>query len=356
LVMTMNQVPWMWAVVGLMVLTGTTCGSPLPLQVKGNQLLDSSGKTVLLHGVDRSGTEFACVQPGNLIFNGPYDQTSINAMKTWKINSVRIPLNEDCWLGINGLPPSVSGAAYRTAVTTFVNLFLTNNIYVILDLHWTAPGSTVATGQQAMPNQDHSISFWKSVATAFKGNGAVIFDLFNEPFPGSNTFDSTPAWQCWRNGGGACSGLNFQAAGMQDLVTAVRSTGATNVLMLGGIAYSNSLTQWLQYLPNDTLTPPQLAASWHSYNFNYCNQQNCWQQYIFPVAQKYPIVIGEFGENDCAHGYADQLMAWADQNKLSYLGWTWNNWDCGQGPSLISDYSGNPTNYGLGLKNHLANL
>jgi hypothetical protein len=47
------------------------------------------------------GAEFACVQ-GWGIFDGPTDNTSIAAIKSWNINVIRIPLNEDCWLGING--------------------------------------------------------------------------------------------------------------------------------------------------------------------------------------------------------------------------------------------------------------
>jgi len=295
-----------------------------------------------------------CNKGRNQIFNGPNDQTSVTAMKTWNINSVRIPLNEDCWLGINGLPPSVSGKAYQTAVTDFVNLFLDNDIYVIIDLHWTANGTAIAKGQAPMPNMDHSPDFWRSVATNFKGNNAIIFDLFNEPFPSGGTWNEPAAWLCWRNGGASCPGIGFEAAGMQDLVTAVRSVGSTNVLMIGGLAWSNSFAQWMTYLPNDTLN--QIAGSWHSYNFNYCSNQGCWQQYVLPVAQKYPIIIGEFGENDCAHSYTDGLMAWADQNKLSYLGWTWNTWNCSSGPALITDYTGTATNYGAGLKAHLANL
>jgi aryl-phospho-beta-D-glucosidase BglC (GH1 family) len=50
---------------------------------------------------------------------------------------------------------------------------------------WTAPGSQKADGQLPMPDQDHSIAFWSSVAQQFKNNSAVIFDLFNEPFPGT---------------------------------------------------------------------------------------------------------------------------------------------------------------------------
>jgi endoglucanase len=343
------------ALQAIILATLVCVGVALPnLKVSGNRLVDPNGNTVILHGVDRSGTEFACVQPGNLIFNGPNDQASVTAMKTWNINAVRIPLNEDCWLGINGLPPSVSGKAYQTAVADFVNLFLQNDVYVILDLHWTANGTAIAKGQEPMPNTDHSIDFWKSVATYFKGNDAIIFDLFNEPYPNNGNWDDAGAWKCWRDGGGNCTGLSFEAAGMQSLVNAVRSVGATNVVMLGGLAWSNSFAQWMTYLPTDPLQ--NTAGSWHSYNFNYCNNQACWQQYVLPVAQKYPIIIGEMGENDCQPTYITALMSWADQNKLSYLGWTWNNWDCSQGPSLITDYSGTPTAFGAGLKAHLQNL
>ena len=74
------------------------------------------------------------------------------------------------------------------------------------------------------------------------------------------------------------------------------------------------------------------------------------------MAAKVPVVTGEFGENDCAHGYADSYMTWADAHGLSYLGWTWNPWDCGGGPALISDWNGTPTAYGAGLRDHLAAL
>jgi hypothetical protein len=345
----------MKALLLLLALAGVSVHAAISnLKVNGNRLVDTSGNQVLLHGVDRSGTEFACVQPGNLIFNGPNDQASVTNMKSWKINAVRIPLNEDCWLGINGLPSSVSGAVYQKAVSDFVHLFLSNDVYVILDLHWTAAGTAIAKGQAAMPNTDHSIDFWKSVAAYFKGNDTIIFDLFNEPFPSNGAWNDNGAWACWRDGGNSCPGIGFTAAGMQSLVTAVRSVGATNVLILGGLAWSNSFAQWMTYLPNDTLH--NIAGSWHSYNFNYCNNQGCWNQYVLPVAQKYPIVIGEMGENDCQPTYINGLMSWADQNKISYLGWTWNTWDCDSGPALITDYSGTPTGYGAGLKAHFANL
>ena len=70
-----------------------------------------------------------------------------------------------------------------------------------------------------------------------------------------------------------------------------------------------------------------------------------------------PVVTGEFGQDDCAHGLVDQYMNWADVKGISYLGWTWNTgggWTCTSGPSLITNYNGTPTNYGVGLRDHLA--
>jgi len=92
-----------------------------------------------------------------------------------------------------------------------------------------------------MPNRDHSIEFWREVATYFKDMPDVIFDLHNEPYPDRTGGTLDEAWTCWRDGGW-CTGINYEVAGMQDLINAVRSTGAGNVIMLGGLAYSNDIS------------------------------------------------------------------------------------------------------------------
>jgi len=42
-------------------------------------------------------------------------------MKRWHINVVRVPMNEDCWLGINGVKARYSGRNYRQAIAAFVS-------------------------------------------------------------------------------------------------------------------------------------------------------------------------------------------------------------------------------------------
>jgi Cellulase (glycosyl hydrolase family 5) len=320
------------------------------LHISGSKLLNGANKEIIPHGVNRSGTEYMCVQ-GNGFFDGPSDETSVNAMASWHINTVRVPLNEDCWLGINGSPSDFSGPAYQKAIEDYVHLLNSKNLIVILDLHWTAPGIDLATKQVAMPDMDHSPEFWTSVAKTFKGNSSVIFDLFNEPFPSS--------WDCWLKGSTAthtapCADLDYAAAGMQTLVDAVRTTGAQNVLIASGIAYASNLEQWAKDMPQDP--NHDIMASFHDYNFTQCATLSCIQNNIQSVLPVAPVIVGELGENDCKPTYVNNSMNWFDKVQVGYVGWSWNVADCGKFPALISNYDGTPTGFGAGIKQHFADL
>jgi hypothetical protein len=333
-------------------------GSAPQLHVSGNKLVDASGNTVVLHGMNRSGTEFACVQNAG-IWSGPNDQASITAIKTWThVNAVRVPLNEACWNGKSYVPSADAGANYINAVKAYVSLLNSNGIVAILDLHWTdgaytGPSSACsdanATCQKPMPDASQAVPFWTSVANTFKGNNAVIFDLFNEPYPDIALGSETAGWQCLRSGGSSCSsGFSYPVAGMQTLVNAVRSTGASNVIMVSGLTWTNDLTQWLAFEPADP--DHNIAASWHSYNFNACVTQSCWTSQIAPVIAKVPLIAGEIGENDCAGSYIQPLTTWLNSQGTGYLAWTWDDWNVGCNPVLITDYTGTPTAYGAAYK------
>lgn len=316
------------------------------LKVQGNQLQSSSGQPVRFLGANLSGPEYACIQ-GWGIFDGPANATTVQAMTAWHINSVRVPLNEDCWLGINGVKSAYGGATYRQALVNYVNLLHQYGLYAEVSLMWSAPGTTRATYQREMPDSDHSVALWQSVASAFKDDPNVIFGVYGEPHG--------VGWACWKNGGSACAndGLSYSAAGMQSLVTAVRGTGATQPIAVPGIDYANNLSQWLQYQPND----PQhaLVAEFHEYGDNTCASITCWNSQELPVLQQVPLLTGELGESvdgTCAHTFIDRYMSWADANGVSYQGWTWDTWGgCGV---LITSSSGTPTSgFGQGYKAHL---
>jgi endoglucanase len=237
---------------------------------------------------------------------------------------------------------------YQTFMKNQVNTFLQNGLYVILELHWTAAGSATARGQQPMLNMDHSVAMWSQVAAAFKGMDAVILEPHNEPYPDGNQ-DTVAAWTCWRDGG-SCPGLGYQAAGMQTMVNTIRATGATNIIALGGVQYSNTLTRWLAYKPNDPRN--NLAASWHVYNFNWCKTVACYDSQVAPVAAVVPLIATEIGTDPYDATWMTTLMNWLEARGASYLVWSWSTW--GQANSLLTNFNGTPSSpYGVLVRNYL---
>jgi hypothetical protein len=314
-----------------------------------------------LLGVDHSGFEYACVrQAGPTLSDGPEPEELARLLSDWGgVNVVRLPLNEDCWLGINGVSPTTSGEVYREAVIRYLARLHTQGLFAIVDLHWSAPGSQLAIGQQPMADRDHAPAFWRSVANVLGADAMTLFDLFNEPSLTPEMTRPVEPWACWADGctltvsqGGAAA--HWDAAGMNELVQAVRGAGAANVVLASGLAYGNDLSGWLAHAPRDPLG--QVVASFHVYDFNPCAAAPCWEAQVAPVAEAIPVVAGELGEDDCAHGFIDAFMSWADAHRLSYLGWTYNPWDCKSGPSLIRAYDGGVTEFGRGLRQHFLDL
>ncbi len=306
------------------------------LHVAGNRLVDQNGHPFQLRGVNRSGGEYAC-QQGWGFSDGPVDEAAVAAIASWGANAVRLPLNEDCWLGLDAASP-YSGASYRTWVHDLVARLHHHGLVPVLDLQW-AESTGPATGTAELPDAKHAPRFWSSVASEFRDDHALVLDLYNEP--------RDVSWGCWRDGCTVKGG--WKAAGMQSLVDAVRSTGATQPLMLGGLAYANDLSRWMTYRPHDPAG--QLVASFHVYADNTCRSTSCWDSQVAPVSSQVPVVTGEVGEYDGGVSLLNAYLPWADAHGISYLGWSWNVWK--ERTALISSYDGVPTEYGRGLRDHL---
>jgi hypothetical protein len=345
------------------------------VRVRGNRFVDGQDRPVRLLGFNHAGAEYACVE-GTGYFDTPDgaapSEPVVQAMRAWRgATAVRVPLNEQCWLGLPAVPAKYAGAGYRSAVRTFVARLNDAGLVAVLDLHRSAPAGARSREQEPLPDRDHSPDFWRSVATTFAGRPAVVFDLFNEPFPyGDN--DSGRAWSCWRDGGCTLTSVNsgrpYVAAGMNELIAAVRSTGARNVVLAGGIHWAEGMTRWLAYRPTDPLG--QLGASFHAYSFNtYCADTACYDRDLAPLVKAVPLFVGEIGptlalgsngiDADCPRsavrsgGFADSTLDWLDAHGASWTAWSWNPWgDCW---SLTKDWDGEPTSaWGKELRRRLA--
>lgn len=380
-----------------------TGGAP-DLAIEGNRFVGDGSPTRLL-GVNITGPEFVCAGPlysdyyKQGVWAYPVGDAAVAAMAAWKINAVRIPLNEDCWLGINpvtrtGEPsytvkPAKGAAArkraqraarhYRSEIRAFVRRLHARGLYAILDLHWTAPGSLPATGQYPLPDRDHSVAFWKSVATAFKADRSTVFELFNEPMlSNTKTYRDDLTWSCLRDGcviPNRCADCEhpkvrgrYRTAGFQRLVDTIRHTGARNPILVSGRFYSSDLSRWLEFMPRDPLR--QIGAVYHGYDLPPCAGGSCWTTTLAEIAKHVPVTATEFGHNEgdepCTSDIAwdDRLMTWADGAGAGYLAWVWWNLDdqyddprpkCSLG--MLLDEAGTPRpGHGQAVHDHFAAL
>ena len=336
------------------------------LHVDGNTIKNSQGQVVRLHGVNRSGTEYRCIAANTTqtpnIFDGASDDASISVMASWNVNAVRVPLNEDCWLAINGAPAVNSGTNYKNAIKTYVGLLEQHNMAPILELHWAAPGTTSANRQQPMPDADHALAFWTDVAPDVRERQPRHLRAVQRAVPGleprqrggldllARRLHRDPA-QRERHERRHVHGHRLSGARHRD-----PGTGAANLILLGGVQYSNTLTMWQASKPTDSMN--NLAPAWHIYNFNGCAATTCWNAAPATLAASFPIVATEFGENDCKAGtFLTSLLTWLDQKNESYLAWTWDTWGTcqagtasGGSPATGSPWA-LPTSYTSGTPN-----
>jgi endoglucanase len=355
----------------------------LAVAVRGNHLVDGSGKTLQLRGTSISGLESTAIQGwatstsgySNWGDSGLGAEPNWSLLASWHMNVVRLPLNETSWLGYTCTDPDTGskqnpdpGGNYRDAVQKSVADAVAAGLYVILDLHWSAPGTYCATGQTQMADQENSLNFWSSIAHTFKSNPAVIFELFNEPF-GLNRYPiPTSDWTVLRDGGIYSSfvhqnsrtgsldvtRLTWQATGMQAMLDVVRAAGATNVVLVGTMGWNGDLRQWSIYEPSDSIA--QMAVAWHVYPWSKDRSKPAWSgmgnQYVAAanITVQVPIVITE---SSFSYSLEQTLLPWADGTRsVSYLLWSWNPW--GNPWDLIKDADGTPTGFGSYYKSHLS--
>lgn len=339
---------------------------PPTIRVQGRNLVDGAGRVVQLRGVNRAAFESRCTYDANGFADGPVDQASVAAMKRWRINAVRLTLNEDCWLGVNGLPVGGDATGYRDAVRAYVALLRRNGLYVMPVVEVFGPDTQRSTEIDYLPDRSHMLDFWRSFASTFKSDRGLILDPvtevaiadWNDPHP-----DPPGQWACWLHGCTVDSVYDgaprFAAAGLQVIVDAIRQTGAKQPIVLGGIDYNADLSQLLTHLPTDSAH--QLVASFHVYDFVQGKDVDAtFHHQLEPIAKRLPVVLGELGERYCdsrAGAYMNHVLGLIDAqqrkgNRVGVFAWAWNaggDWHCptgrfGEGgPLLIRNYEGTPT-------------
>jgi hypothetical protein len=336
-----------------------------------------------LFGVDEDGFEYC---PVNIGWSG-YSPVQIaqEEITDWKVGIIRLPLNQDFWFGCSNYKSGGQGftaTGYQAAVSTMVNYCASQNVYVILDLHWS--GASTLTGptapcsgagwHQAMAQQVladwNAVTFWSSVAQQYANNPAVLFDLYNEPYSADGSDDST-AWTQWQQGGTNIPDtwiyLNgstpvtvngtFNSPGMQTLLSTVRNAGATNLCLVGGLNWSYDELGIIN--SNYALTDPSngIVVSAHVYDFK--GTSSDWDSNVTPASTKYPIFVGEYGPGNCNTddtSFDSSIFPWfqgVNSYHYNYFGstaWSFNTSSC---PNLLSSWTGTAAAWGQPVSNFL---
>jgi endoglucanase len=293
----------------------------------------------MLKGVNLSSAEF-----GESYIPGTYEehyiypnQTEVDYFKSKKMNVLRLPF---LW---ERLQPTLNQAFNQTEfnrLNEFVTATTAKSMYVILDPHNYARyrGNIIGSGQVPVAA---FVDLWSRLANQYKNNPQVIFGIMNEPH--------TMTTEAWLTAANAAA-------------SAIRNTGATNLLLVPGNAWTgaHSWSQNWYGTPNATvmldfvdpgnnyaLELHQYFDADHSGREPACATGNGAQKLegvtAWLAANNKKGFLGEFaGANNttCQQAIASALQH-IENNKNYWIGWTW--WAAGPwwGPYM---YSIEPTN------------
>lgn len=317
------------------------------LRVQGNKIYNDKGQEVRLAGVNVCSLEWN--SRGDNVLQSVYE-----VFANWNCNTVRLPLAQDRWFGkisdwSTPKPPD-DGRQYRAIVDSVVDLALSFGKYVILDLHWSNAGVWGENvGQHFMPDEN-SLEFWLDIAKKYGNNPAVLFNLYNEPH--------SITWEVWRNGGVITETidqgkpeekkLTYTTPGHQKILEALRTAGANNIVIVGGLDWAYDLRGIETYALVDTPSGNGIIYDSHIYPWKEWDGRNH-DAKVLCIADKYPIIIGEIGIDLGGEWgslerpmWLNGMLNWIDNNELHFMGWCFHT---AATPSMIVDWQYTPTAY-----------
>jgi endoglucanase len=312
--------------------TGTAEGGGLqgPLSTQGNRILDAGGHPIVLRGVNRIGLQ----TPGG---SPAITDAEIAHANAWGANIVRVLVGE---ASTDTQCPGQFMPNYFDDVDAVVHSLTSRGMVALLDLHTVTRVPCGASDAWRMADAPGSINFWTKVASRYKGNSLVAFDLYNEP--NNITADQ------WRNGGVLVDKqflqppVQWTAAGMQQMYDAVRSTGATNLVMVSGNGWGGDPSA---ILAGYAISGTNVVYAAHSYTCSHNNEPACtanpankkvaiaslWAT----VAEQYPVMITEFGWPDPNDGSYNASVIRYAQSQNPPWGWIAFAWDGTQNNGFV---------------------
>ncbi|GLY06915.1 cellulase family glycosylhydrolase [Actinoplanes sp. NBRC 101535] len=331
------------------------------LHTSGNKIVDSTGATVRLTGINWFGME-----TDNKTFHGLWSsnpwRNQVDTMASLGYNTLRIPFSDDALksdaaaTSINDyVNPDLIGLSPLQILDKVIEHAGSKGMRVILDRHRpTAAGQTALWYTAAVPESTW-IANWQALARRYAGNTTVIgADLHNEPHAeGTNPNATGSCWGCgdtardWRlaaeRAGNAIlsvqpnwlifvEGVSCPSGGLSNVWDNDPGNDEDcgwwggNLSKAGEFPVRLNVANRLVYSPHEYATsvyhqawfddptyPANMPAIWDKY-WGYLYKQN--------IA---PIMMGEFGTtlaSDIDKVWLQSLMAYT--NGMSFTYWAWN--------------------------------
>jgi endoglucanase len=303
------------------------------LATSGNWIVNAAtGVNLILRGVNRSGLEYADPDEQGFLSGAAISRSEIEVIvRNWKCNVVRVPFNQDFVLrGRNGF----SGEAYQRALDQIIYWNSLYGAYTILDLQWL-DADRIYGGKDnyvaPLPNVT-SIELWKLLGNRYRGEPAVLYDLFNEPhdrlpddpyplnredggtYPAAQRQVTMREWQPWA----------------RTLTEAVRSEHPDAVVLISG-------TNWGYDLRGMPMDLSNVVYSTHVYSI----KGSDWAGAFGNLSERVPVFAAELGGDDTNSeiDFIERLIKFLQDREIGWAAWSWFN-----KPLLINRYAA--TRYG----------
>jgi endoglucanase len=335
------------------------------LHTSGNKILDSTGATVRLTGINWFGME-----TDNKTFHGLWSsnpwRSQLDTMARLGYNTLRVPFSDDALKagavasGINDfVNPDLVGQSPLQILDKVIAYAGSKGMRVILDRHRPTAAGQTALWYTSTVSEATWISDWQALARRYAGNTTVIgADLHNEPHAeGTNPAATGACWGCgdtardWRlaaeRAGNAIlsvqsnwlifvEGVSCPSGGLSNVWDNDPSNDEDcgwwggNLSKAGDFPVRLSVAGRVVYSPHEYATsvyhqtwfddpsyPANMPAIWDHY-WGYLYKQN--------IA---PIMMGEFGstlQNPVDTVWLQNLLAYTGSgvNGMSFTYWSWN--------------------------------
>lgn len=271
------------------------------LHTQGNRIVNADDEPVMLCGVNRSGLEYNKRGEGISLEEVTYIRNN------WKAQIIRLPFNQD-WI-----TNDMSYEAYFDTVIGWVN---NNDMYAMLDLQWENTKVRIPK----IPNIE-SVDMWKMLATKYKDNPGVLYDIHNE------AHDTT--WDAWRERA-------------SQIIEGIQSVHPKALIFVSGLDWAYDLRGWQeQPLPYDNI-----VYSTHPYFFK--GEPWAWDEYFGDFSETRPVFAGEFGGGKDNLEWGSKLLDYFAQKQIGWTAWSWQDQ-----PHLTLDDRRTPTEFGELVKQAL---